>query len=568
MIGWEPGETFDIEGHKRSIAELLQQKSTAIVDMWDAVDDDHTMDAAALASLRRENSVSLAQGLTLLQQQVSVAAGLGPGFRPEIFEKIRDLPGVDILAATALAAFEGDLDLGTLSIAAKNTLLDIIDYVSSEFDIANSVADSLGAVYIIVQIVWGVIETIVEQTAIDRAIEENSRDAQLACLAPGYSAAIDRSQVADALKILSGPNWERLFFPTVRPFDPELAAQAAAENWGPDAHFDNPGPPRPPGFACCLTPQGWRVVSPIGLGTGNRISREWPPTFYGHSTDFGFGLLPMCPELPCHRSLIFDGSRAFDPAQSMPLLAGLGVQAWHLLWNRGPTAYAVDGQEISSAWSEYFGILREQVGRGAPGLGAFAEFNYAVCDGWKGGPDLIGWFFHRMGIPAAANPDGIVSFSDSLPVRAWDAFTEYQTALLDRLVVAYVDARTCAVAWRGRVAAAQAKLLTTPAVCDLDTDSIPDPAYRAAVTEAKRKRGGQCFIFGDSISSDWKDGPSVAPFVPNPKPIPAFPKARLVARLTGASAPPRASSTSAGGGAAIAAIATVGAGLALWKVLT
>ncbi len=581
---WQPGDAFDVRGTERSVAELLQEQSRALVDAWDAIPPGTTLDAKALSALRQDNQVALAQGLTLLQQQVTAATGLGPGFPPEIFEKVKDLPGVDVVAQTIVAALEGRLDLAEVTKASVGVLRDIVQEVTDGLEISATVADYLGGLNIVVQIVMGFITMVVEGNRLAAALRESNEDEGHGCIAPMYSAKVDQSEVAGALEMLTRPDWTNLFMPIVRPFDPELTAQAAA--WALENGLPK-GPQYVPGFSCCLTTQGWRVIAPVGSGVGNRVQHDWDPTFY-YGDEYGYGLLPMCPELACHRALIAGTGTNPEIGKPLALTSALGVQAWRQLWAGGPATWAAAGKEIAGAWFEYLTILRYQVAGNRGGVGTWTDEyvgrgwfgdkqggHASVCANWDGAQAYVEDMLVRLGMPAGSgNPNGIVNMGDSLPVRAWTAFDEYQTAMLERVAVAYADARTCVPSWRQRVAEAQLGLLDSAAVCNVVVAAVPDPGYRADVEAAKRARGGQCFIASSTISSDRGSRPSSIPWTSNPRPLPNFPRLPdpLQATFVG-QRPARApivgagsSSSSGGGGGLLMLGGLVGVGLLIWKL--
>lgn len=548
MIRYVPSEVVDL---------LSTPQPDGMIDLWDALPEGAAASASAIEAARRSSQTAIVQGLSLIEQKVTAAAGLSVGFRPEIFEQVRALPGFDTLAATAELAITSKLDLASVTTAAKDLVIEILQDVGaltgSDF-VQAGYLDGLGPVVAVVM--WAV-DTIVSEERKWKEYQEAQAAATLDCAPPAYSAKLDAAMVADALALVAAePDWRDLFLPEARVFDPTYAEKVAG--WGPDSGFaDDPGDGWR-GFTCCTsTVDGGRVIAPVGIGIGNRIQSSFTPIFYGSRP--GFGLLPMCPDLPCHRAVIVTGSnQIYDPGRSLPQLAGVGQRVWRILWGRGPAAFAVDGASIAAAWSEYFQGMRDFIGRNRAGIGGHPSFDNRVCDDWgkTGRTAALRWIFSRIGASGAEDTDGIYSWSNALPVKAWRAYEDYQESMLARLVIFLVDARTCAPEWRERVRAAQAAAVDShpTAVCEIDPDDIPDPDLRAAVKARRLQKGAQCYaVAGSRLAAYGKvsptNGPSLAPLGEDPPEIPEIPELPPLGPLRATTA-----TAGGGGGGAIAAV--------------
>lgn len=543
----------------------------ALIDLWDAVPPGFDLPADAVQSIVRGNQRAITEDLALLQQQVIASVGLSAGFRPEQFALLRDLPGVDIVAETAWLAITGQLDAAS----AKDLVVEILKEVGVSVQAPAAFAAYAPAVGAVVQVVWQMVSTIVRWERLnaesDAAFEESAQE----CAPPAYSAIADRDLLQDGKAILLGSNWDDIFLPLVRPYDPE------APKWqdGTDAGFL--------GFTCCISPvDRARVIAPVGTGIGNRGQSgyfagsgqygDWFPPVYG--SGLGLGCLPMCPDSLVHRAIVVPGASAggaaftYDPAGSLPQVGAFGTYVWHLLWSRGPACFSVDGDLIADAWAEYLGFMRRQIGGNERGFG---DLGKGICDDWPAAnrQAALAWFFAKLGVPAsAANPEGIYTFADAAPVREWRRFADLQRSLLWRPVVAYVDATTCHPNWRERVASAQEMLLEHPsAVCFLDEDSIHDLEYRARVVAARAKKGaGVCYSRGTSVAAPGvtaTEGPSLDPLSSDAPPMPSFPvPARPVPGrpdITRGRVPQRSSKTTA----VVVGALGLGGGLALLRSL-
>jgi hypothetical protein len=550
-----------------------------LVELWDALPQGTTTTASALESARRKSQTSIAQGLTLVGQKVVAAAGVNVGYRPELFAKLQDLPGVDVLKATAIAVIEGNFDLGQLVDAAQKLLRDIVKNIGERTGAAFVQPDFAAGIGHVVAVVWWAVETIVTAEKNWAAYQKALADAGLECIPPAYSAKLDLAQVEAALAILAGADWRDLFLPEVRPFDPDYLEKA--EGWGPDAGLPESGwlDQGWRGFTCCRTPDGGRVITPVGNGIGNRIQSSFTPIYYGHSA--GFGMLPMCADLPIFRAIITPpgGLSPYEPARVLAQTAGVGQQVWRLLWNGGPSAFAVPpGKQIAGAWSETFGGMRHFIASNEYGIGGNALYDRRVCDDWSaaGRQRALEWFFARIGMPdpaGAAQSEGIVGWSETLPVKAWTLHDEFAHALLGRLGIIWTDANTCAPEWRDKVREAQAEFVNdSTAPCEVpfeQLDSVPDPALRQAIKDARKARPPVCHASAiGKINAYTKVGPSdglsLAPIGENDPGLPSFPtepEPEPEPRPSRPSRPSRgslgASSSSSGGGGAVAAAAIV-----------
>lgn len=513
-----------------------------MVDLWDAVPAGHVTSTEALEAIGAANQRAILAGLGAVQQKALLAAGMAVGFRPEVFDRIKDLPGVDVAAEILKMAWERDFDIVRLAGAAKGLAETILDEANIGMQATAAVADALGAVAVIVQVVWGAIDLVVTNV---RADHEHAKEWQLAtldCVPLAFSARLDKALTDGAVRLLTNQNWEDLFLPAVRPFSS-------------DGDFL--------GFTCCATTTNrGRMIAPVGLGAGNRWQSSVgatpspgmspvPPETYGIDNARGYGCLPMCQALPVHRAIIVPGAGAgtggpysgtYDPARALPQLGGLGVYVWRMLWAGGPSAFCVDGNKVADAWREYLSWMRRYIGfnekrpLGSPelreGWGEGIPNADRACDFWPENDRqrALEWFYGEIGVNKRwANPEGIYTFEDAPPVAQWRQFAKYQAALLERPVVAYVDADTCHPAWRDRVFAAQVALFEHPrAVCDLDVASIPNAAFRAAVVDRRQALGFTCSSPRDVLAPDIavspSEGPSLDPLRGDAPPLPELPK--------------------------------------------
>lgn len=565
-------------------AIIAQPLPPGIVDLWNAVPSGYTPSRGGGLSLAYTNQKALVQSLGVIEQKAIAAAGSSVGFRPELFGLIKDLPAVNVLTKAASIVAASGLDLGVLSDATKKVLTDVVAKVGKATGSAISIAAYSSAVTAIVAVVWQAVKIIDQQYEAYQAAERESIDAQLDCKPLAFSAPIDEATVQEVIEtILPTPNWERIFLPEVRP--------VSVITDGPDKWVVKTG------FTCCpSTVDRGRVIAPVGIGIGNRQQQYiggsgdgWSSEVGYYGSGPGFGCLPMCtevpfarPGLPVHRAIIVPGGggRIYDPAEALPLLAGLGIQVWHMLWTGGPATFTVDGRLIADAWANYFQTMREQIAFNLPGFGtpgrpdesnffeAWFQINKqatpSVCDNWpqKDRSRTLAWLYERIGVdPRAANPDeGIYNFAWSSPARWWRDFEIYQLALLGydakgkkvgppRLVAAYVDARTCHPAWRRRVKQAQRELLDLtsvglgPAVCRMEVDSIADQEYRAEVEARRKQRGPMCYaVAGRNISNarvSATEGPSLIPLGEGSPKLPTIPIPAKPARAQ--RTPPRSS---------------------------
>jgi hypothetical protein len=512
------------------IGVLGERTPEGLLNMWDAVEPGFTSTTGAWQDAQASASVALAQGISLLEQKAVAAAGFGVGFRPEVFAKIKSLPGFDVLVETAKLALEGQLDIAGLTNAAKNLLVEIAFKVGTMVGIPLAVAGYAPGIGLAVALVWTLVQTMVEEKRKYEAYKAAVDRQALECIAPGYSVQLDQAQCTAALALLTGPDWRDLFMPEVRIFDPSYAGKASG--WGAASGFGNDVGPLDAGWlgvTCCPTPDGARVIAPIGSGIGNRAQRGWKPIYHGKRP--GFGLLPFVPDLMVHRAIITQpgGLGTYEAGRALPQLAGLGSHVWGLLWNCGPAAFALDGRSIANAWDEQLRGMKLFVGGNPVGIGGVVSSGRKACDEWPeaGRRAALDFFFTKLGMPDASQ-DGITSWSEAAPVKAWNLFADYQETLLERVGIAYVDARTCAPEWRARVRQAQLDLLDHPtAVCEVSTLAIPDDEYRAAVLARKMKKGGQCFAVSDRLAAyaevSANTGPSLAPLSERAPDVPEQP---------------------------------------------
>jgi hypothetical protein len=541
-----------------------------LVDLWREAPDGFARPADARAALVRGYQDSIAQGLVLFQQKAILRAGVSVGFRPEVFAQIANLPGIDVISETALTSLRDGLDMGTLSTAAREVLTEVLVAVGDKMGASTAMPDYAAAVGAVVAVVWAVVGTIVNAENEWKAYWAAKKLEALDCAPPFYSATSDQNLAKEAVALLGSPDWSDIFLPVVRPAL---------------------------GFTCCISAvDGGRVITPVGLGIGNRFqsafepgggaSGEWNPEVYG--SKLGFGCLPMLPGYPAHRAIVFPNGMPhliYDPAWSLAQLGGVGIQAFKLLANLGPATYTVDGDGIGDAWSGYFQAMRVQIATNGPGIGT-AAWNEPVCDDWgkEGRLRALEFLWRKLypggEVPAAAFGDGIWTFEDSLPVSHWRAFSAIQGALLGyrtdgepkgppRLVAAYVNARTCHPAWRSRVDQAQRELLDLgDAVCRMDRSSIHDREYREAVTARYLQKKAPCWALNLEVSANFKggvtatEGPSLEPLAEGSPPIPAMPAFPKLTTLRATTASAEDAEDESGGGWLLAAFG-VGAAVGL-----
>lgn len=529
---------------------LLRNDPGGLVDLWNAVPPDYSVTASGLASLRSANQLAIVQRLASLEQKSIAAAGVGAGFRPEVFAAIQSLPGVDVILMAGMEAIGLQLDLGGAIDVAERVIAEVLDAVGLALGAGLAVVQLVPALGQVAAVVTAVVLAIVKNTQAWAAQEAASVLASLDCAPPAYSAMIDRESANAAVMLLTEPDWTRLFVPEGRPFDPEFIPWPQfPEGYGNDGRR---------GFTCCpSTVDGGRVIAPVGVGVGNRIQVIAQPIFYA-ADGLGFGCLPMCPSLQVHRAIIVTASgQTYDPGASFAELGGVGGYAWRMLWGGGPAAFAVDGDLIGRAWAEYLELLREFIRLNVRGFGTGQAPGGRVCDGWGGGTmnpnskpngpnprwDAVDWFLEQLG-----EYEG-----QPTPIAAWKSFERYQDALLRRVGIAYVDARTCVSRWRSRVRQAQQELLShATAVCELDLDAIPDPEYREAVDAERHRRGVSCWATaGNRVASratTATNGPSLEPLDGDGGPLPEIPpfRARSSASTSGSGGGPPAKAGSSG----------------------
>lgn len=517
------------------VQALLDEELPAGIEaLWNAVPQGYSQGLQATENARKRSQEAIVQSLAVVGRKVVAANGVFVGFRPESFNLVAGLPAVDVLADVAKLTAAAGLDLSQLTDQAKDAVIGILGKAGKAMGVEAITPQYSAAIGAVVAVVWQTVTTINTQYQAWKASEEASLDAALSCAPPAFSPTADADFVAAAIELLKTPIWENLFLPEVHPVLPSR------------------------GFTCCAsTADRGRVIAPVGAGYGNRHQQIADPIFYGEG--FGFGCLPMCPGLPVHRAIIVPGGggQPYDPAASLPLLAGLGIQAAHLMWNGGPAAFTVDGRKLAEAWADYFSLMRAQIAGNKAGHGTYdqtdakfwelflgieGESTDRVCDEWDqaGRSRALLWLYERIGVDVrAADPDGIYSFLKSAPATGWRAFEIYQLSLLGydkngkkvgppRLVAAYVDARNCHPAWRKRVALAQEELLVLgDAVCRMDLDSIHDPTYLEKVKARRKQKGPVCYaMFGKDVAYgpvSATKGPSIDPLGEGSPPIPAMP---------------------------------------------
>lgn len=544
------------------VAELIEAKlPEGMVELWRDLPQGTAATSTALAAARQASQVAIAQGLTMIEQKVTAVAGLAAGFRPEIMGKILDLPGVDVVAQTAASALTKGLNLSELSTAATKVLAEVLEEVGKRYGSELVRAEYIPAIGAVAQVVIAAVTTIVQAEKAWAAYELAQDQAIIDCAPPAYSAKLDEAQVKAAMSLMVGGDWTNLFMPESRTFDPDYDHSA----WGPNANLPDSGflDQGYRGFTCCIsTLDGGRVIAPVGVGVGNR-SQQFMPAIHYH-TGPGFGLTPMVKGAPVQRAIVVPkNGGAFDPARDLPQLAALGQHAWHMLWSPGPLAFSVDGEQIADAWAEHYRVMRMFIAGNAIGIGGVERYDRKVCDEWPEAQRraALRWLFTKIGMPDADNPDGIVSFSEALPVKAWNAYADFQHSLVDRKLMAYVDPDTCHPKWRKAVQDAHDRILehaTMP--CEIDPADCPNKKFRERLKAERSTRGAQCFAVVGQLKAPGPvgptEGPSLEPITGTPSPIPAMPKPARARPLRGSTS---AEDTGGGGlllaGAAVTAIA-------------
>jgi hypothetical protein len=520
---------------KDAVREVLRREpSTGMIDLWTAAGTG--LQGQALASARKANQKGLVESLAFTQQQTAAAASV-VGVRPEQFGKLGKLLETNIATVALDAMDDLGLDLGVLDDAATKILEGItgraIDVIGTE---VLGALDSVGPIVrFVVEWVTMVVNHNKAAAEYDAAVKAKVRG----CIAPGYSAAIDRASRNDAIDLMAGTDWTRLFTPECRPYttvgtwgDPDMQAKADAEG----GLY---------GFTCCPSSRG-RVIAPVGAGYGDRLQSfivaKAPEGFYADTKALGFGLVPMLPAHPIARALLVYGGLVTEAGDGLPLTGAVGQNAWQILWSGGPTAFTVDGEQLANAWDEFTFLMLDDIRRNPERNG------YPICEGWDqaGRDQFVNTVLDRLGTSKTVTPGAtqkttsggefvdplelVNAVKDTRPVRDWHEFHAYQTAMLRRLGIAYVDARNCVPSWRNRVRAAQAELLEHPtAVCDLEVDSIADPVYLAEVKARRAKKGGLCMAgYANKIGLGGPvgpgEGPSLAPLGDDAPPLPKRPK--------------------------------------------
>ena len=496
--------------------EVLRSESPpGMIDLWNTAGQ---LSGRALEDSRAQHQGAVVANLAQDAQRAYAAAAV-VGVRPEQFGQLGELLRSDVVTIGLDTADKLGLDLKTLAASGEGILADVVETVTGAIG-----ATVLQAVPVVGAVVGSVYRWIKGANDDQRAWEAAQNAAAASCQAPGYSAAVDRASADAALRRMATDDWSVLFTPECRPF------ANVSGGWGAASGFDNDSDGRV-GFTCCPSPRG-RVIAPVGVGLGDRIQSSMraraPAGFYADTTELGFGLTPMLPYQAVTRAFINAPTGLIETGDTLPLTAGVGARAWASLWSGGPTSFAVDGQALSSAWLEHIqGMTSDILNSPKLGAGHGAE---TLCEGWsKPAREL----FVRQAL--ARFGGGTLGLTATRPVSDWAAFAKYQTALLRRLTIAYVDARTCHPAWRARVRQAQRDLLEFRsdrygwAVCHLDTTAIHDPDYRAAVVAAQHTHGALCAAGtvqaqGGLLWSGGKVTPSTGPSLAPVGDAPALPK--------------------------------------------
>jgi hypothetical protein len=485
-----------------------------------------SLDASSVRDALDANRNAMLEGIVVQAQRATVAAGL-IGLRPEQFSKVGDLLGLDIAKLALRTALEAAEEAGLID-KIKQFVMEAIEQLLVKISEVTALAVCAAipvvgwVAAIVLDFAFGIADLIREKDKAEEALAE----AKETCPQPVATANSDRDSAIAAMQVMRTRDWSRLFMPMATP-----------------------------NFTCCraathggrvIGPYG-AIVGPVGEGLGQFGAHAYDRPFWENlNGEYGMGCLPMLQNLGCHRVLIkppfahkglrkynqsnFNG---YDTGQQMPQLQGVGYQAYSIMRSRGPTAFTVDGVQLADAWQLYAGTLGEQIGTNFEGLG---RQSWDKCGEWKKADriEMLKWWFWRiggLGAPGAESDDvaaaSRAAAKGSKVVREWREFAVYQTSLLRRLVVAYVDARTCHPNWRERIEQAQRDLLTHPtAVCDLDLGSIPEPAYLAEVEARRKQLGYACTGVADSIlaiDTSATEGPSLAPIGDDADPIPSDP---------------------------------------------
>lgn len=505
------------------------------VELWNAVPPGYAAAPDALQALDRSFGDSLSLAFAETRVQTSIAAAWLAGVRPEQWgvPGIAELPFVDTAANLMATAMDRKLSVADWVGAGASAIVELgelaLPQISTMISSAGDLIPFLGVV-----VRWA--------AQIGQAIADDKKAGQqtgpTGIHPPIYTPTMDAAIRADALSIVTEERvWDTIFLP---PYAGVQDALGNYQRWYLNTNRLDGGKILQPNWNPYLTSPYWPIAD--SFDNPDRVKS-------------GYGCIPFSEDVPVHRALIYqhgfraEGWGVSDAGKGLPQLATLGRTLWGQITSRGPSAFCVDGASIGQEWAVY---LRRLI----PELEA--------ATGWtpKSRRDLAVTMAHEL-MP----PQGIKA--------RWDEFAAYQTALLGRVVVAYCDPAHVHPLWVDRIVDARRELLTSRSVCGVDTSAIPDAEYRAAVTDAKRQFGAQCFTMNsvrpfdpatDGVSAT--TGPSLEPLGEGSEDIPP-PPADLPPDLVfeaRAIKPGRAGAGASGGGGgggflALAAAAAVMVGL-------
>lgn len=326
------------------------------------------------------------------------------------------------------------------------------------------------------------------------------------------------------------------------------------------------------GFGCQLLTDGGRRIGPSS-------STAWmlPTT--------AEGAVPGTANI--HRAIQLGYNPAssndvFDTGRWMPNTRSAALQAWSLLWAKGPATFTVDPHQVAVAWGPQYiePFLRDLDNKTTCGLKPNGKE-------WMIRPDtraMVRESFLRTISPTTKTGVKVLPRNASIeqvldeaaPFVAMRLLAERQTALIGTSLVAYVDARFVPARLRPLIEQRQADFLTSDDVCRTDPRMVKDPEYRAALELTRSRKGFVCTgVAGSTIQGPVPEAErwdSDSPTVPPPPPPPQLPPPP---RLGGGASSTSSSSSSTDttsstsgrrrGGAAVAALALLGGAFLLTR---
>lgn len=212
----------------------------------------------------------------------------------------------------------------------------------------------------------------------------------------------------------------------------------------------------------------------------------------------------------CHQSLeVLDG-KPVEPGAFLPSTRGQAGWLWeHVIKTNGPALYTIDTGKLIDNWSTYLHDLRVYLSE----FGLSDSELKKILLFWNGANDakgnyrkIFGWV--SKGKPKLAPTDD--EWEKYQPVREASDLAERQRALLDTLLVAYIDDSFAALKadpslkalWLER----RQQLLSHPARCKVDITNVPDADYREALKDSGHGTGF-CLASGILLTAEGFDGP-------------------------------------------------------------